>query len=261
MNKMTVGPVMREQMQEEIGKLIDICHANLNNSSECLRYLKDERGLSDQSIKKYRIGFFPQNIQKLTRFVSAATLEKINILNYSGNSKFSEFFYLIFPIISEYKEPIGIGGRTLLNDDQRKIAELPKYENSSFKKAHFLYGLDHSRGHILKSKNVFVSEGYFDQIAMDSNGIKNSVAICGTAFSRLHFLKLARYTDKITFVLDRDDGGKRSMESIQSKFANRGIRLRFMLLPESCKDIDQYFASGGTKETFNRDIKSFIPNW
>jgi DNA primase len=96
---------------------------------------------------------------------------------------------------------------------------------------------------------------------LDSNGIKNSVAICGTAFSKNHFLKLSRYTDKITFVLDRDDGGGKSMEQIYNKFCNKGIKLRFLLLPEDCKDVDQYFSSSKTAEDFARDLEQFIPNW
>lgn len=248
-------------MNEEMNKLIDICHSNLKNSSDCIDYLKNKRGLTDSIIDKYKLGYFPQNTNVLSRFVSRATMEKLNIIDYSGRSSFSEYFYLIFPIFSEYKDSVGIGGRTLLDDIERRAFELPKYKNSSFKKAQTLFGLNHSRGHILKHKNVHVTEGYFDHIALDANGIKNSVAICGTAFSKNHFLKLSRYTDKITFILDRDDGGKKSMERINAKYMNRGIKLRFKLLPEGSKDVDEYFANGGTKDSFVNEIETYIPNW
>lgn len=252
---------MNEKMQDDLNNLIKICHANLKNSPECLNYLTKERGLSKDSIDRYQIGFFPQNINKLTKYVSRATMEKLSIIEYSGSSKFSEYFYLIFPIFSEYKESVGIGGRTLIDSPSRTALELPKYENSSFKKAQVLFGLNLSRGSILKNKNVYITEGYFDQIALDTAGIKNSVAICGTAFSRNHFIKLARYTDKFTFVLDRDDGGRKSMERINAKYLNKGIRLRFKLLPETAKDVDDYFAAGGTKDSFVNDLKTFIPDW
>lgn len=252
---------MKEKMEKEINNLIKICHSNLKNSKSCLEYLKEERGLSDEVISQYQIGFFPQNISKLTDYVSRVTLEKINIIDFSGGSEFVDYFYLIFPIFSEYNEAIGIGGRTLLNEQQRSVLEIPKYKNSSFKKANFLFGLNKARGQILKNRNVYVSEGYFDQIAMNSNGFPNTVAICGTAFSKNHFLKLARYTDKITFVLDSDDGGRKSMERICLRYANRGIKLRFLLLPKEFKDIDQYFREGGSRDSFVRDLKFYIPNW
>ena len=245
----------------DMGKLIDICHANLKNSDECLNYLKNNRGLSDATIGRFKLGYFPQSIRQLKKFVPETTLQDTMIIDYSGNSKFSEFFYLVFPIFSEYREPVAIGGRTLLDDDQRGLYNLPKYKNSSYKKTNNLYGLGYSRSHILKEQNVYVVEGFFDHIALDSNGIKNSVAICGTAFSKNHFLRLSRYTDKITFILDRDDGGRKSMERIYNKFCNKGIKLRFLLLPEGYKDVDQYFSSGKTSKEFSRELKHYIPNW
>jgi DNA primase len=249
-------------VSSEVGRLIDICHANLKSSKECLDYLRDERGISDEQINRYKLGYFPQSISKLKNFVSENVLQKLSIIDYSGNnSEFSDFFYLIIPIFSEYADPIGISGRTLLDNSQRSLYNLPKYKNSSFKKSNILFGFNYSRGHILKKQNVYVVEGNFDHIALDSHGIRNSVAICGTAFSRNHFLKLSRYTDKITFALDRDDGGMKSMERIYSKFCNKGVKLRFLLFPEGCKDADQYFSSGGTKECFVRDLEPYIPNW
>ncbi len=248
-------------IESELDKLINICQINLKNSKNCLEYLQDERKISASSIQRFRIGFFPQNPGKLVNHISTTVLQKLSILDYSGSSQFSEFFYLIFPIFSEYKLPVGIGGRTLLNNDQRDVFGLPKYKNSSFKKANYLYGFDKSRGEILKNQNAYVVEGYFDQIALNSNDIKNSVAICGTAFSKNHMLKLTRYTDKITFILDQDDGGKKSMEKIYSKYLNQGIKLRFMLLPKGCKDVDDYFKQGGSKNNFLADLKYFIPNW
>jgi DNA primase len=245
----------------ELSRLVDICHTNLQNSSECLEYLKEVRGLSDDIISKYKIGYFPRNVSKLNKHVCPTILQKLNITDYSETSRFSEFFYLIFPILSEYGEVIGIGGRTLLDTNERATLNLPKYKNSSFKKSNYLYGLNQSRSSILKEQNVYVVEGYFDHISSDASGIKNSVAICGTAFSKNHFLKLARYTSKITFVLDRDDGGKNAMKKIYSKFSNHGIKLRFFLLPDGCKDVDDYFSNGGSKNSFLNDLESYIPNW
>lgn len=254
---------MDESIQKDLDILIKICHANLANSSKCLSYLKETRGLSDEAIEKYQIGFFPQNVEMLFKYISRATLEKLSIVDYSisGSSKFSEYFYLIFPIFSEYKKAIGIGGRTLLSDSDREILGLPKYKNSSFKKAHFLYGLQNSRGAILKKKNVFITEGYFDQIAFDTNEIKNSVAICGTAFSRYHLLKLARYTDRLSFILDGDDGGMKSMERVNKKYYNCGLKLDFYSLPKEYKDVDQYFSSENTKDSFVNEIKQYKIKW
>jgi DNA primase len=246
---------------EELNGLIDICHFNLKKSKKCLKYLVRERLLTKDCIKQYKIGFFPQNPSVLTKYISEDLLNRLNILNYSKGSDFSNYFFLIFPIYSEYGDPVGISGRTLLEDTDRGILGIPKYKNSSYKKANILYGLNHAKKYILESNNVYISEGYFDQIAMTKNDILNSVAICGTAFSQNHFLKIIRYTKKITFILDSDEAGLKSVQRIYSKYINRGIKLRFLRVPSSYKDIDEYFADPlKNKVTFINDFKQIIPD-
>jgi DNA primase len=234
----------------EFEKLINICHANLHNSEQCMSYLKEKRGLNDSSIEKFKIGYFPQNIDKLTKYVSRNILEKANIVNYNGSSKFSDFFYLIFPMYNEYGDAVGINGRALVSDVQRDALNIPKYENSSYKKANILFGLNHARGNILSKNNVFICEGNFDVIQMHKNGINNSVAICGTAFSKNHFIKLSRYANTFTFILDSDSGGEAAISHINKKFINKGINLKFMSLPDGFKDVDEFFKSGKSKRDF-----------
>lgn len=246
---------------KEMKKLIDICHSNLKNSKKCTSYLNN-RGISQETISKYKIGYFPQNISKLKKYINSEFLEKSMIVNYSGYSEFSNYYYLVFPINDEYGETKAIMGRSLLRDVERASKNLPKYKNSSYKKSEVLYGLDSARSHILKHRNAFVVEGNFDVMALESNGIKNAVGICGSAFSRGHFYKLARYTDKITFILDNDDAGLKSMNTIYNKFSSRGIKLRFCRLPSGVKDVDEYFHnSNKTIESFYKDLKLFIPEW
>jgi DNA primase len=218
-----------------------------------------ERQLSKRSIIDNKIGFFPQNIDVLTKYVSEDLLNKLNILNYSKDSDFSNYFYLIFPIFSEYGEAVGVSGRTLIGDPERTVLGIPKYKNSSYKKGNILYGLDRAKASCLKNSNVYVVEGYFDQIAMYQNDLENSVAICGTSFSQNHFIKLARYTDKITFILDSDDAGQKSVERIYSKYINKGIKLRFLKVPDGNKDVDEYFRNHN-KIDFFRDFKQIIPD-
>ena len=244
---------------EQLSALINICHSNIRNSKSCLKYLIKERQLSKRSIIDNKIGFFPQNIDVLTKYVSEDLLNKLNILNYSKDSDFSNYFYLIFPIFSEYGETVGVSGRTLIGDSERTVLGIPKYKNSSYKKGNILYGLDRAKASCLKSSNAYVVEGYFDQIAMCQNDIENSVAICGTSFSQNHFIKLARYTDKITFILDSDDAGQKSAERIYSKYINKGIKLRFLKVPDGNKDVDEYFRNHN-KADFFRDFKQIIPD-
>ena len=238
--------------------LINICHSNLKNSKELVKYLLIDRGLSKEIVKKYKIGFFPQNLQKLTSFVSESTLMRLNIAETPYRSQFSDYFSLIFPIYSEYGQAEGISGRTLLPDLERRGIGIPKYKNSSYKKSDILFGLSDSIDSIIDAQNVYVVEGYFDKIAMDLAGISNAVAICGTAFSQKHFIKLSRYTDRITFILDSDDAGQKSMERIYEKYVNKGIKLRFLKTPSPFKDVDEFFKRK-SKNEFEKEFKQIIP--
>lgn len=245
---------------ENLSKLVSICHSNLRSSQDCLRYLLKERGLSKELIRSNRLGYFPQSIDMLKKHVSEEALARLNITNFTGGSDFASYFYLVFPIFSEHNDPVGISGRSLLADIERKSIGIPKYKNSSYKKGDILYGLNHSKSSILKKNNVYVVEGFFDYLSMAQNSIKNTVAICGTAFSQKHFIKLARYTDKITFIMDSDAAGKASAERIYEKYINKGMRLRFLTLPAGAKDVDEYFsAPNKTKESFFSDFKQSIP--
>ena len=93
---------------------------------------------------------------------------------------------------------------------------------------------------------------------MDLAGINNVVAICGTAFSQKHFIKLSRYTNKMTFILDSDDAGQKSMERIYEKYVNKGIRLRFLRTPKPFKDVDEFFKEN-SKNAFENEFKQIIP--
>ncbi len=245
---------------QELNKLIEICHSNLKKTKIGKDYIFDERNISLESFQKYKIGFFPRNVKKLTEYVDSDVLKKNGIIGYDGNSDFSNYYSIIFPIYDDYGTPVAIAGRSMLSDYDRGLLAIPKYKNSSFKKANNLFGLNFAKKEILSKQNVFVVEGYFDQISMYDSGIKNTVAACGTGFSKNHFIKLARYTDKISIFLDSDESGQKSAESIYNKYINRGIKLRFVKLPSKYKDAGEYFLDNQKSENdFYEEIENIIP--
>ena len=245
---------------KELKKLIDICCINLKSSPECIEYLEN-RGISKELISKYKLGFFPQNTKTLIKYICEDTLKKLSIIKYDNTSTFSDHHSLIFPIISEYNNYIGICGRTLMSKKDLELLEVPKYKNSSYEKNKILYGLDSSVIKDIVSKNsVFVVEGYFDQISMIKNNIKNSVAICGTAFSKNHFLKLSRLCNNIYFIFDNDSAGLETSKRVYSKFNNYDININFLRCSYNYKDIDEYFLyKDNSIKTFKDDFRKFIP--
>jgi len=241
----------------ELARLFKICNENLIHSKECMSYLNG-RGICADDVKEFKIGYFPQNVNTLSKFVNKEIMLKLNIFDFNGSS-FSDYYSLVFPIHDEYSRPVGISGRVVMSEDERSSLGISKYKNSSYKKSNILFGLNKSRQHVLRSKNVFVVEGYFDYISMIKNKIKNCVAICGTAFSSNHFTKLAKYTDQITFLLDADDAGIISTERIYSKFSNKGIKLRFLKIDDKFKDVDEFFSNEETSDSLWEHTTPVIP--
>lgn len=246
-------------MATELAKLIDICHDNLKRTRIAKEYVLGERNLSKGAVLRNKIVFFPRNIDKLTEYVSAEWLKLAGLMDYDGSSQYSNYYSIIFPIYDDYGEPIAISARTMLSDQEREVIGIPKYKNSKFNKAQYLLGLHLAREAILKNEQVFVVEGNTDQISMFDAGIENTVACCGTSFSRQHLVKLARYTANITVMLDNDEAGRRSAESIHNKYVDRGINLRFAKLPDGYKDAGEYFLDGGkSKDDFNSEITEIV---
>lgn len=232
---------MMKTETKELMKLIQICHENLQNSDEIKNYLK-KRKIDEYLVNKYKIGFFPQNLDILSKYVNFNVLREKKIIKVNNTSDFNEYHYLVIPVFDEYGEPVGISGRTLLGDKERGILGIPKYKNSSYQKTNILYGLNHSFDSIIEKDCVFVVEGYFDQISFHKNGVKNSVAICGTAFSKNHLLKLRRLCKKIYIILDNDEAGIRSSSALNKKFNKYSGCYSFLkCIDKNIKDIDDFF--------------------
>jgi len=240
----------------ELEKLAEICHQNLKNSEDCLNYLK-QRGMDQTDIEKYKIGFFPQNLNVLSKYVDFEILKHKKIIRVDDNSDYRDYNYLIIPIINEYKETVGICGRTLLSRDDMKLIGVAKYRNSSFKKKSNLFGLKDSLPHIIKSNRVWIVEGYFDQISMSKYGCKNSICLGGTAFSKDHFLKLLGICNRFNFIYDNDEAGMINSERVYKKFSKYNAKINFYKLKDY-KDIDEYLQAKKTLKNLSEDVEPIL---
>ena len=84
-------------MNDYLEILASICHSNLKNSKKSMEYLRSDRGISDDIIKLYSIGYFPQNLEKIYDYIPEEFLIKLNISRNRAGSQFSDYFSLIFP--------------------------------------------------------------------------------------------------------------------------------------------------------------------
>lgn len=113
----------------------------------------------------------------------------------------------IYPIQDKDGRVVALAGRKQPGAKE----DAPKYLNSAesiiYNKSRTLYGLHQAQRHITKAGFAIVVEGYTDLLTLYDNGIQNVVATCGTALTEDHAKLLAKYTDKVTLLLDGDPAG------------------------------------------------------
>ncbi len=184
-----------------------------------LSYFK-ERGFSEDTIKKFKLGYSPK---KQNSFENAAikagydrnVLIKASLIGENENGKSYDKFRerTIFPIHSYSGKVIGFGGRAFNPDAKSKY--LNSGETLSYDKSKVLYGLYLSKQEISKADKCFIVEGYTDVISMHQNGVKNVVSASGTALGTYQIGLIKRSTNNVTLLYDGDTAGiKATIRSI-----------------------------------------------
>lgn len=210
------------------------------------RYLAS-RNMTDESIRKYRVGFWPNEWNWIldrsrgTGF-TPQVLEAIDLIGKSDKSgKWYDRFKgrVMFPIRDAQDRPIALGGRVLPEfADDRSGKYINSRETRLFSKSEQVYGLDIARASVSKTKNVIVVEGYTDVIMVNQFGIENVVAVLGTALTAQHIRLLRRFAESITLVLDGDEAGQRRTNEILKLFIAAQMDLRILTLPEGLDPCD-----------------------
>tara|TARA_R110002111_G_scaffold262694_1_gene340105 strand:- start:20186 stop:22093 length:1908 start_codon:yes stop_codon:yes gene_type:complete len=203
------------------------------------RYLMEERGYTEETIKQFRLGFHPDDWQWLVNRAQgkyAATLlsEARLIFKKEGHTRYSDYFVnrVMFPVRDERKRVVAFGGRILPGSSAEGVA---KYFNSSesiiFTKSKLLFGLDEARQRIRETETVVVVEGYTDCITAHQFGVTNVVATLGTALTESHVYYLKRLARKVVLVFDGDNAGQQAAERSLTKFISQEVDLRILTLP------------------------------
>lgn len=149
---------------------------------------------------------------------------------------------VMFPFRDTVGRIIGFAGRTFNNDKG------PKYVNSAetplFQKRFVLFGVDRAVKRIKETGEAFVVEGYTDLNRMHAAGVMNTVATCGTAFTKDHSAMLAKYGVKtINFVFDGDGPGRKATEKAILLAIKEDMSSKAYLLPDG-EDPDTFLKSG-----------------
>jgi len=198
-----------------IKNFIKECHSNLinNKSSDAIEYLSS-RDVSNESIVSYQIGYCEEK-QELHECVKHFGKDADDYQNAKYNDGYSYFIQgrLILPIYSEFDDIAGFATRKPSHEQGNTWWNTPR----PFKKGNHLFSMNKAREHAFKENKIYIVEGYMDAISVFQSGLKNVVALMGTALTSRKIGLIARYCDNICLALDVDEneaGQKATEKSI-----------------------------------------------
>jgi DNA primase len=198
-------------------------------------YLLD-RGLGDETLAQFRLGYAPSAGQALSRRLSEAGFspelcEASGLViagRESGRSLDRFRRRVIFPVANESGKVVAFAGRAL-GEDQPKYLNSP--ETPIYTKSRILYHLHRAGGAIRKLDAAILVEGYMDCIALASSGIENVIASCGTSLTESQVRVLARYTRRVVVNYDPDSAGIAAAERSLGLLLEEGFEINVLTLP------------------------------
>lgn len=223
------------------------------------QYFKS-RGLEDETIRKYGLGWAPLSRKAFSEAARAAGYKEEFMVETGLSIKYDDGrlvdrFYdrVIFPIHSVSGRVIAFGGRTLRTD--KTVA---KYVNSPeteiYVKSKSLYGIYFAKNEISRQDCCILVEGYLDVLSMHQLGIRNVVASSGTSLTVDQIRLIRKFTNNITIIYDGDGAGIKAALRGIGLVLKEGMNVKVVLLPDG-QDPDD-FARRHTLEEVRDHIES-----
>ncbi|MBT5928397.1 MAG: DNA primase, partial [Verrucomicrobia bacterium] len=212
----------------------------LNDSQgEPGRAYLNQRGVSEEAIKKFQLGYAPLSWDGTLRWSrsrkhDSKLLEEAGLVirKEEGNDYYDRFRgRLMFPINDVQGRPIGFSGRVIEGDTSKGAKYVNSPETLLFKKGQVIYGLDKAKRAMLDAKSAVICEGQLDLIACHMAGIENVVAPQGTALTLQHARLVKRYADEIVLCFDSDKAGTDAALRSMDDLIASGLNLRVASVP------------------------------
>jgi DNA primase len=227
----------------------------LRQGGEGLAFLRN-RGLSDDTIKRYGLGFAPDSWNALKYHLNGlgftdSELIAASLLR-SKDGKSYDFFRsrVMFPVIDRSGNVIAFSGRQIRDEDFGG-----KYVNSSetpvYRKGENLFSIHFAKNS--KKKYMILCEGNIDAVMLNQAGFDNAVAVLGTAFTPAQARLLRHYCDEVVIACDSDSAGEKATIKIINILNKEGISARVLQL-KGANDPDDYIKQFGA-ESFEKLVE------
>ena len=216
---------------------------SLEKNPAMLEYL-EQRGLNRETVKHFQIGYAPETSDLILQRAQAkkiptAAFVEAGILGEAAGGRIFDRFggRLMFPIFNLSSRVIAFGGRIPPGREGPKYINTP--ESPLYQKSRVLYGFNFGRMAIDQSGEAVIVEGYMDLVSLWQAGVKNAVAVCGTALTKEHAQMLSRFAKKVYLFFDGDAAGRTAVRRSLEPLLSQGVEIRVPVLPES-EDPDSY---------------------
>jgi DNA primase len=214
-------------------------------------YLK-ERGITDETVKTFRLGYAPDSWDALSIYLrnKGATQEHIDRSGLVAKKEDTNRSYdrfrgrLMFPVLDAQSRPIAFGGRTLKGEDAKYINSP---ETAAYIKGRNLFGLSLTRDEIRRQGFAILVEGFLDLIVPYQYGVRNVAASLGTALTPDQVKLLSRFARRVVVNYDGDRAGVQAAKKAIEILLAEDFEVKVLVLPDDA-DPDEYIRKFGVTE-------------
>lgn len=214
-----------------------------------LEYFRD-RGLNEKTIRHFGLGYAPDSWDSLLKHLKGKGFTEGDILlaNLVSKGKSGGLYdrfrdRIMFPILDVRGNVIAFGGRKTPWDTRDSAKYINTSDTPVYKKSHNVYALNFAKNYC--DESIILCEGYMDVIALHQAGFQNAVAPLGTALTIEQARLLSRYTREVIITLDGDAAGQKATDRAMGVFAEAGVKVRIVQIPEGSKDPDEFIKNNG----------------
>jgi DNA primase len=254
----------RDQLFAAMESATAFFEGELKKKPAAVAYLR-ERGLTDETIAGFRIGWAPNEWRALTTHLGAknhaeADIEKAGLAKRTDKGMYDRFrSRIMFPIADSAGRIVAFSGRIFIEPGAKPIEgqEPPKYLNSPetplFHKSRILYGYDRAKLSIRKYNCTVLVEGQMDLVMSHQAGWTNTVAVSGTALTEEHVALVHRLSDNLILALDADEAGIRAAAKSARIALAAGMDVKVAELPDGLDPADLIKTAG--KDAWSKAMK------
>ncbi len=234
--------------------------SNLPKSNSAVKYL-EKRGLTEKTIKDWRIGFVADDWRTLYDYLAArkfsdSEIEQAGLIKRNERSFYDRFRgRIMFPIRDSAGRVVAFTGRILPeNDDGKSAKYLNSPETAVFNKSRILYGFDLAKLAIKKFDYSVIVEGQMDIIMCHQAGFQNVVATSGTALTPEHLTLLRRISNRVIMAFDADKAGFAAATKAWQLALSLGMEVKIAEFKDGKDPADVILSTDG-KEKFKEALK------